>query len=193
MKHPSQLIDAVVAESHRVNAQFFEENKDRIARTAEIIAGALRNGRKILLFGNGGSAADAQHMAAEMVGRFGPDRSPLPAISLTTAGSSARRRPISPSILAAQPISRRCGRCGCRSEANMRVLPKVCGRSFPFAKACDRARWSSGSLPARCITLQRQRGYAPCWLRRGWLVSLRCSTASGWRCADPVLYQPVLF
>jgi D-sedoheptulose 7-phosphate isomerase len=84
MKHPSQLIDAVVAESHRVNAQFFEENKDRIARTAEIIAGALRNGRKILLFGNGGSAADAQHMAAEMVGRFGPDRLPVAAISLST-------------------------------------------------------------------------------------------------------------
>jgi D-sedoheptulose 7-phosphate isomerase len=41
-------------------------------------------GRKILLFGNGGSAADAQHIAAEFVGRFLPDRLPLPAISLAT-------------------------------------------------------------------------------------------------------------
>jgi len=84
MKNPSQLIDEFVAESHRVNAQFFEENNERIARTAEIVAGALRNGRKVLLFGNGGSAADAQHIAAEMVGRFGPNRAPVAAISLTT-------------------------------------------------------------------------------------------------------------
>jgi len=84
MKHSSQLIDEFVTESHRVAARFFEENKDRIARTAEIMAGALNNGRKILFFGNGGSAADAQHMAAEMVGRFGPDRSPMAAISLST-------------------------------------------------------------------------------------------------------------
>ena len=84
MKHSSQLIDEFVTESHRVAARFFEENKDRIAWTAEIIAGALHNGRKILFFGNGGSAADAQHMAAELVGRFGPDRSPVAAISLST-------------------------------------------------------------------------------------------------------------
>jgi D-sedoheptulose 7-phosphate isomerase len=84
MKNPSQLIDEFVAESHRVNAQFFEQHKEQIARTVEIIAGGLRNGRKILFFGNGGSAADAQHMAAEMVGRFGPDRNPVAAMSLST-------------------------------------------------------------------------------------------------------------
>lgn len=84
MKNPSQLIDEFVIENHRVIAQFFEENKERIAQTAAIVAGALRNGRKILLFGNGGSAADAQHIAAEMVGRFGPNRAPVAAISLST-------------------------------------------------------------------------------------------------------------
>ena len=84
MKPASQLIDEFVAESVRVKAQFFEENRDRIARTAEVIAHGLRNGRKMLLFGNGGSASDAQHLAAEMVGRFGPDRAALPAISLST-------------------------------------------------------------------------------------------------------------
>src|SRR5204862_4906641 len=73
-----------VAESLRVKAQFFEENKDRIAQTAETLAHALRGGHKVLFFGNGGSAADAQHLAAELVGRFGPDRSALPGISLAT-------------------------------------------------------------------------------------------------------------
>ena len=84
MKRASQLIDEFVAESHRVKAQFFQENRDRIARTAEIIGQGMRQGRKILLFGNGGSAADAQHLAAEMIGRFGPNRSALPAIALST-------------------------------------------------------------------------------------------------------------
>jgi D-sedoheptulose 7-phosphate isomerase len=84
MKNPSKLIDEFVAESLRVKTEFFEENKDRIAQTAEVIAHGLRNGRKMLFFGNGGSAADSQHLAAEMVGRFGPDRSALAAIALST-------------------------------------------------------------------------------------------------------------
>jgi D-sedoheptulose 7-phosphate isomerase len=87
MKPASQLIDEFVAESLRVKAQFFEENKERIAHTAEVITHGLRNGRKMLFFGNGGSAADAQHLAAEMVGRFGPVRSPLAAIALSTDSS----------------------------------------------------------------------------------------------------------
>lgn len=84
MKTAAQLIDQFVSESLRVKAEFFEQNKEIVARTAETIAHGLRNGRKLLFFGNGGSAADAQHLAAEMVGRFGPERTPLPAISLST-------------------------------------------------------------------------------------------------------------
>ena len=84
MKHAAELIDQFVSESLRVKAQFFQDNKERIVQTAETIAHGLRNGRKVLFFGNGGSAADSQHLAAEMVGRFGPDRSPLAAISLST-------------------------------------------------------------------------------------------------------------
>jgi D-sedoheptulose 7-phosphate isomerase len=84
MKHPSKLIDEFVAESLRVKAEFFGENKERIAQTAEVIAHGLRNGRKMMFFGNGGSAADSQHLAAEMVGRFGPERSALAAIALST-------------------------------------------------------------------------------------------------------------
>jgi D-sedoheptulose 7-phosphate isomerase len=55
-----------------------------IAATAKRIISAYRNGKKILLAGNGGSAADSQHLAAEMVNRFGFDRPGLPAIALST-------------------------------------------------------------------------------------------------------------
>lgn len=55
-----------------------------ILRSAEIMCGALRSGGKILVCGNGGSAADAQHFAAEIVGRFYQNRRALPAIALTT-------------------------------------------------------------------------------------------------------------
>ncbi len=58
-----------------------------ITDCAEILVDALRNGRKILLMGNGGSAADAQHFAAEMIGRFLLERKALPAIALTTDSS----------------------------------------------------------------------------------------------------------
>lgn len=52
------------------------------------MSGALAAGRKILLFGNGGSAADAQHIAAELVGRFSRERRALPALALTTNTST---------------------------------------------------------------------------------------------------------
>jgi len=56
----------------------------QITECALLMAAALRDGKKILLMGNGGSAADAQHFAAEMVGRFLRERRGLPAIALTT-------------------------------------------------------------------------------------------------------------
>lgn len=84
MKRAAQLIEHFVGESLRVKNEFFRENQETIARTAETIAHGLRTGHKVLFFGNGGSAADAQHFAAELVGRFGPERSALPAISLST-------------------------------------------------------------------------------------------------------------
>jgi D-sedoheptulose 7-phosphate isomerase len=60
------------------------ELTDEIAQGAEWIVDALSKGNKLLLCGNGGSAADAQHIAAEFVGRFVFQRRPLPAIALTT-------------------------------------------------------------------------------------------------------------
>jgi len=54
-----------------------------IARVSEVSLAAIKNGNKLLLFGNGGSAADAQHIAAEFVGRFAFDRPALPALALS--------------------------------------------------------------------------------------------------------------
>ena len=54
-----------------------------VANVSEVLIKALRQGNKVLLFGNGGSAADAQHIAAEFVGRFAFDRAALPALALS--------------------------------------------------------------------------------------------------------------
>src|SRR5579871_4774003 len=78
------LIHSMVADSLRVKTRFFNENSQALADVAETIALGFRNGRKVLLFGNGGSAADTQHIAAEFVGRFVAERRPLAAISLAT-------------------------------------------------------------------------------------------------------------
>jgi len=59
-----------------------------IGRAGELIAAALRGGRKLMLCGNGGSAADSQHIAAEMAGRFVKDRRPLAAVALSTDTST---------------------------------------------------------------------------------------------------------
>ena len=58
-----------------------------IEKAVTIIVNCLKNGNKIILFGNGGSAADAQHIAAEFVGRFKIERISMPAIALTTDSS----------------------------------------------------------------------------------------------------------
>lgn len=75
---------AAFEESAEVKRRFVREQADRIALVAGLIAQALREGRKLLLFGNGGSATDAAHLAAEFVGRYHRDRAPLPALALTT-------------------------------------------------------------------------------------------------------------
>jgi D-sedoheptulose 7-phosphate isomerase len=74
--------------SARVREVFLEENLEALERAVDLVAEALGGGRKLLLFGNGGSAADAQHIAAELVGRFVRERRPLPAVALTTDTSA---------------------------------------------------------------------------------------------------------
>jgi D-sedoheptulose 7-phosphate isomerase len=84
VKDAPQALDRFVAESHEVQSRFFNDYGTQIVEAADRVAARLQDGGKILLFGNGGSAADAQHLAAEFVGRFIPDRAALPAVSLAT-------------------------------------------------------------------------------------------------------------
>ena len=67
--------------------RFLEDNLAALVAVVDLVAARLLAGNKILIFGNGGSAADAQHIAAEFVNRFLLERPPLPAIALTTDSS----------------------------------------------------------------------------------------------------------
>ena len=75
-------------EEHLATVETLREQIDVIEQATQLGIEALGRGRKILLCGNGGSAADAQHIAAELVGRFVDDRRALPAVALTTDTSA---------------------------------------------------------------------------------------------------------
>ena len=74
-------------ESGEVKDRFVRDELGTLTAIIRTVAQAMEAGNKVLLFGNGGSAADAQHIAAEFVNRFSMERPPLPAISLTTDSS----------------------------------------------------------------------------------------------------------
>ncbi len=83
-----ERIRQIFEESAAVKRRFAEENASQIEAVARRMAEALRRGNKLLFLGNGGSAADAQHLAAEFVNRFLIDRPALAAIALTTDTST---------------------------------------------------------------------------------------------------------
>jgi D-sedoheptulose 7-phosphate isomerase len=84
MASSAEEIRRQLEESARVKQSFSKELVERIAQFAEKSAAALRGGGKIVFFGNGGSAADALHLAAELVVRLSNDRKGLAALALTT-------------------------------------------------------------------------------------------------------------
>lgn len=86
-KSSAALARDALGESIRVKRAVLETCVPVIAEAGDRIAAAFRAGNKALLFGNGGSAADAQHIAAEWVGRFGADRPALPALALAANSS----------------------------------------------------------------------------------------------------------
>lgn len=92
MSHASadalKYLQATAQESAHARAQFVDECGQKMVDAAQLIATSVKAGGKVLIFGNGGSAADAQHMAAEMVGRMLLERRPLAAIALTTDTSN---------------------------------------------------------------------------------------------------------
>lgn len=81
-------IEKLIRDSIKTKEDILGVELANIEKCANAILGSLKSGGKILIFGNGGSAADSQHMAAELVGRFRKERKPLPAIALTTNTST---------------------------------------------------------------------------------------------------------
>src|ERR1044071_1782532 len=83
-----ELVIRSLRERVEVHLRLIEGSIDVITQAAQALAECFQAGGKVMLFGNGGSAADAQHIAAEFVGRFERERNPLPAIALTTDSSA---------------------------------------------------------------------------------------------------------
>lgn len=83
-----ERISSIVADSLDVKRRYFAEHASDVQQAADMIAASFDAGGKLLLFGNGGSAADAQHIAGEFINRFlEQDRRALPAIALSTDGT----------------------------------------------------------------------------------------------------------
>jgi len=81
-------ISSIFSASITAKQQFLQENEASLERVIHLLVRAFKEGKKLLLFGNGGSAADAQHIAAEFVNRYIIERPPLPALALTTDTSA---------------------------------------------------------------------------------------------------------
>ena len=84
MQEMRNIIDRSFMESIEAKQRCRDHNQEWLIRAATIIVEAFKNENKLMIFGNGGSAADAQHIAAEFVNRFMIERPPLPAMALTT-------------------------------------------------------------------------------------------------------------
>ncbi len=107
-----------------------------IARAACLISSALKSGRKLLLCGNGGSAADAQHIAAELVGRFGRERMALAAVALNE--NSAVLTALGNDYGFAHVFARQVEALGERGD--VLIALSTSGRSQNVLLACDAAR-----------------------------------------------------
>jgi D-sedoheptulose 7-phosphate isomerase len=91
MTIPTKAIDYLnqtYRESEEIRRHFLENYGSKLLEGSEAIGKSFKAGGKLLIAGNGGSAADAQHMAAEMIGRMLMERRPLPALALTTDSSN---------------------------------------------------------------------------------------------------------
>ena len=77
-------IKEIFTEAAGLKARFLAEQGEQVVAAARMLAQVLRAGGKVFIFGNGGSAADAQHLAAEFINRFEIERPPLGAVALTT-------------------------------------------------------------------------------------------------------------
>jgi D-sedoheptulose 7-phosphate isomerase len=77
-------IKEILLENIQIKEELLRNSLGTVLEIAELLIASLKKGGKMIIFGNGGSASDSQHMAAELVGRFKKDRQALPALALTT-------------------------------------------------------------------------------------------------------------
>jgi len=87
MSTDAAIVRAIFDEAVDAHRRFADERLDVTVRAADAVAQSLAAGGQLLAFGNGGSAADAQHLVAELVGRFERDRRPFAAVALTADSS----------------------------------------------------------------------------------------------------------
>lgn len=83
-----KIVQEQLSESARTKDLIRDTLSEKIVAAADVIINSLRNGGKVLVCGNGGSAADSQHFVAEMIGRFLRERAPIPFIALATNTST---------------------------------------------------------------------------------------------------------
>lgn len=133
-----------------------------MGRVADAMAGALQAGGKILLCGNGGSAADAQHIAGELLSRFETDRAPMPAIALTTDSSVLTA--IGNDYGYDQVFERQVRGLGAKGDVLIAI--STSGKSPNILRALDAGRergvvtigftgLKGGEMPSRCDVLLR--------------------------------------
>ncbi len=123
-------------ERHEFALRHIRDIADLISRAGEVCTGALMANKKILICGNGGSAADAQHMAAELVGRFIKDRPALAAVALTTDTSALTA--IANDYGYDSVFSRQVAGLG--NEGDVLLAISTSGQSKSIIQACHKAR-----------------------------------------------------
>jgi len=134
--HTDDSFVANVLAQGMANLEKLKAQASDIVRAGDLIVEALRSGNAIYFCGNGGSAADAQHLAAELSGRFLKDRRPLPGISLTTNSSALTA--IGNDFGYDEVFSRQLE--GCAKKGDVLVALSTSGNSANVVKAVDVAR-----------------------------------------------------
>lgn len=129
-------ISTIVVESIETKRKFFAAHTTEVEEAAEMISASLRSGGKLLIFGNGGSAADAQHIAGELVNRFLQERKALPAIALSTDGGVLTC--IANDTGFKNVFARQIEALG--READICVAISTSGQSENIVRACEQAR-----------------------------------------------------
>ena len=129
-------IQAIVAASLETKRLFFEAHGHEVERAASLIADAFKAHGKLLVFGNGGSAADAQHIAGELVNRFLQKRRGLPAIAMTTDGGVLTC--VANDTGFENVFARQIEALGAKGDACLAI--STSGTSANVVRACEQAR-----------------------------------------------------